>query len=146
MTIARTKDEIVKIQRLVGSITVDGHVDKAAWQKIIPVKLTSHWPEFGNPPTDHTEIRITYDDNYIYVSGILYASPENVLAASFKRDLHTLGTDYLAIVLDTFNDNQNALLFATTPTGNRSDLAIIWRRCRDGWQLEHILGCRGPSG
>jgi len=121
---ARTKDEPVKIQRLVGSITVDGHVDEVAWQKIIPVKLTSHWPEFGNPPTDHTEIRIAYDDNYIYVSGVMHASPENVLAASFKRDLHTLGTDYLAIVLDTFNDKQNALLFATTPTGNRNDLAI----------------------
>ena len=122
---ANSKTEPVKIQKIDGVITLDGLVDEPAWQSITPVVMTSHWPEFGNPPTDPTEIRIAYDENYIYVSGILDAAPEHVLAASFKRDLHSMGTDYLTIVLDTFNDNQNALLFATTPTGNRNDLAIF---------------------
>ncbi len=122
---ANSKEEPLRIPRLEGSVKLDGMVDEPAWQKITPFVMTSHWPEFGNPPTDPTEIRMAYDDNYIYLSGILDADPENILAASFKRDLHTMGTDYLTIVLDTFNDNENALLFATTPTGNRSDLAIF---------------------
>jgi len=112
------------IRRVDGPIKIDGIVDEAAWQNIKPLQLISHWPEFGNAPSDHTELRVTYDDNYIYFSGICNSSPENILAASFKRDLFTLGTDYISIVLDTFNDNENALSFATTPTGNRSDQAI----------------------
>ncbi len=121
---AQKNDVPINITRLNGPITLDGIVDENTWQSIVPFEMTSHWPEFGNSPSDHTEIRLAYDDNYIYVSGIMHAAPENILAASFKRDLHTLGTDYLTIVLDTFNDNENALLFATTPTGNRNDLAI----------------------
>jgi uncharacterized protein DUF5916/cellulose/xylan binding protein with CBM9 domain len=112
------------MQRIDSPIILDGKVDEAAWQKIKPLQLISHWPEFGNAPSDHTELRVTYDENYIYFSGVCNSSPENILAASFKRDLFTLGTDYISIILDTFNDNENALSFATTPTGNRSDQAI----------------------
>ena len=112
------------MQRVDGPIILDGKVDEAAWQKIHPLQLISHWPEFGNAPSDHTELRVTYDENYIYFSGVCNSSPENILAASFKRDLFTLGTDYISIILDTFNDNENALSFSTTPTGNRSDQAI----------------------
>ncbi len=124
-SIANANDQPIRIQRVsAGSISFDGVVDEAAWRQITPFPLVTHWPEFGNDPSDLTEIRVAYDDSYIYVSGIMHAAPENVLAASFQRDLHSMGTDYLTIVLDTFDDNQNALLFATTPTGNRNDLAV----------------------
>ncbi len=119
------------IQRIAGDITLDGRVDEAAWKKINPLPLVTHWPEFGNRPSDSTELRIAYDDDYIYFSGVCRADRENILAASFKRDLFTTGTDYIALVMDTFNDNENALLFSTTPTGNRSDQAIS----RDANQL-----------
>ncbi len=111
-------------QRIDSPIILDGKVNEAAWKKIKPVPLISHWPEFGNSPSDPTQLRVAYDDNYIYFSGICLAAKEHILAASFKRDLFTLGTDYISIILDTFNDNENALSFATTPTGNRSDQAI----------------------
>jgi len=123
--VSASKEEPVKISRLEGTITLDGLVDEPAWQKVSPFIMTSHWPEYGNPPTDPSEIRVAYDDNYIYLSGVLDAAPENILAASFKRDLFTMGTDYLTIFLDTFNDNENALMFSTTPTGNRIDVAFF---------------------
>lgn len=121
---AQSKNEPIKIERINGHITLDGIPDEPVWQKIKPFPLVTHWPEFGNKPEDLSQIRVAYDDNYVYVSGILKAEPENILAASFKRDLNTLGTDYLMILLDTFNDNENTLLFSTTPTGTRSDMAI----------------------
>jgi Domain of unknown function (DUF5916)/Carbohydrate family 9 binding domain-like len=121
---AQTGESPLVLQKLEGKITLDGKVNEAAWKKIDPLPLVTHWPEFGNAPSDVTELRVTYDDNYIYFSGICMADKENILAASFKRDLFTLGTDYISIVLDTFNDNENALVFSTTPTGNRSDQAI----------------------
>ena len=122
--LAQSGNQAFVLQALEGDIVLDGKVDEDAWQKIESLPLVTHWPEFGNQPADHTEIRITYDEKYIYVSGIMKAKPEHILAASFKRDIWTLGTDYLTLTLDTYNDNENALVFSTTPTGSRTDVAV----------------------
>ncbi len=114
----------IEIQPLKGKITLDGVVDEQAWQSIKPFPLISHWPSFGNQPTMPTEIKVTYDEKYIYVAGKMEIDPEDMLIASFKRDIFTMGSDYLTIILDTFNDNENALHFSTTPTGSRTDVAI----------------------
>ena len=121
---AQNTKQSIYLQRLEGHITLDGKVNEKAWEKIDPLPLVTHWPEFGNAPSDPTQLRIAYDDNYIYFSGICLAAKENILAASFKRDLFSLGTDYISLTLDTFNDNENALSFSTTPTGSRADQAI----------------------
>ena len=121
---AQDRNEPLKIERLTGQITLDGIINESSWQQIKPLPLLTHWPEFGKKSSERTELRVTYDNNYIYFPGICDAAEENILAASFKRDLNTLGTDYLTILLDTFSDNENTLLFATTPTRNRMDMAL----------------------
>ena len=81
-------------------------------------------PLYGKPPSERTEVQIAYDDAYLYVAGRMFAAPEHVFAASFKRDLFTLATDYFGLVLDSFDDNENALVFLTTPTGGRTDFVM----------------------
>ncbi|MDX1418733.1 MAG: DUF5916 domain-containing protein [Rubricoccaceae bacterium] len=114
-------DDLFVVPRLAGPITLDGRVDEAAWEVVAPLPLVTHWPTFGEAPSEPTEIRLAYDDAYIYLSCRCYAPPEAVFAASFERDLYTLGTDYLSIALDTYNDNQTGVTFSTSPTGSRTD-------------------------
>ncbi len=113
--------QLFVVPRLVGPITLDGRVDEAAWDAVAPLPLVTHWPAFGEEPSEPTEIRLTYDDAFVYVSCRCYAPTEAVFAASFQRDINTLGTDYLGLVLDTYNDNQTGVGFWTTPTGSRTD-------------------------
>lgn len=113
--------ETFVVPRLNGPIDLDGRVDEPAWDAIEPLPLITHWPSFGDAPSEPTEIRLAYDDAYIYVSCRCYAPPEAVFAASFKRDLNTLGTDYLALGLDTYNDNTTGVGFWASPTGSRTD-------------------------
>ncbi|MEO0556806.1 MAG: DUF5916 domain-containing protein [Bacteroidota bacterium] len=112
------------VPRLTGPIDLDGRVDEPAWDAIAPLELVTHWPEFGNAPSERTEIRLGYDDDHLYLSCRCYAPPEAVFASSFQRDLFTLATDYLAIALDTFQDNENGVYFLVSPTGSRTDAAI----------------------
>lgn len=120
----RGTDAPLAVPRLTGPIDLDGRVDEAAWDAIAPLPLVTHWPSFGEAPSEPTEIRIAYDDEAIYLSCRCYAPPEAVFAASFERDLFTLATDYLAIALDTFRDNENGVYFLVSPTGSRTDAAI----------------------
>ena len=81
-----TKGEIV-LQRLRGEIVLDGLSTEPAWQEIEPLPLTMFTPTFRSQPTERTEIRVAYDDKYIYVAGRLYASePSRIQANSLTRD------------------------------------------------------------
>ncbi|WP_412069195.1 DUF5916 domain-containing protein [Rubrivirga sp. IMCC43871] len=118
---AQPADAPFVVPRLTGPIDLDGRVDEAAWDAVVPLDLVTHWPAFGDAPSVPTEIRLAYDDEYVYVSCRCYAPPEAVFAASFERDINTLGTDYLGLALDTYNDNSTGVGFWTTPTGSRTD-------------------------
>ena len=113
--------DVFVVPRLTGPIALDGRVDEAAWDAVAPLALVTHWPAFGDAPSERTEIRLAHDDAFIYVSCRCYAPPEAIFAASFERDLATLGTDYLALGLDTFNDSGSSVSFMTSPTGSRTD-------------------------
>lgn len=120
---ASTGDLFV-VPRLVGAVTLDGRVDEAAWDAVAPLPLVTHWPAFGEAPSEPTEIRLAYDDAFVYLSCRCYAPPEAVFAASFQRDLFTMATDYLNLSLDTFNDNATGVSFHTSPTGSRTDATM----------------------
>lgn len=114
----------VTMQRISGPIELDGFSDEPAWQDVEPLPLTVYQPVFKADPTERTEIRIAYDDDYLYVAGRMYDSdPDNIRGNSLYRDEYS-GDDVLAVILDSFNDNENSLWFSTTPTGVRFDWAV----------------------
>ncbi|MEM1096499.1 MAG: DUF5916 domain-containing protein [Bacteroidota bacterium] len=105
-------------------VQIDGMSDEAAWQTIETLPLTTYEPVFGAEPTERTEIKVAYDDNFLYVAGQLYCKTTATMRGnSLYRDRYS-GDDVFAIVLDTFNDNENALWFFVNPEGTRFDLAV----------------------
>ena len=112
------------LPRLDGSITLDGRSTEPAWQEVEPLPMTMYQPTYEGGVRERTEIRVAYDDEYLYVSGRLYDSnPDGIRANSLYRDRYS-GDDTFAIIIDPFNDNENALWFFTTPTGVRFDMAV----------------------
>lgn len=114
----------ISLVRIDADIVLDGYPDEAVWQNVPPLDLTMYEPISGGEMTEQTEIRVAYDDDFIYVAGHLYDSdPSQIRGNTLYRDRYS-GDDTFAIVLDTFNDNENALWFFTTPTGVRFDHAV----------------------
>ena len=113
-----------ELDRVSGPILIDGVIDDAGWDDAPPAPLTMYEPVFQGTMTERTEISVGYDDQYLYVACKCFDSdPGNIRANSMYRDLYS-GDDTFAIILDTFNDRENGLWFATTPNGVRFDLAI----------------------
>jgi len=124
ITLAQS-DEPYNLPRIEGSIQIDGLIEEPAWEAIEPVNLVTHWPNFNKEPSEKTEIRIGYNDTYIFVSGNFKDDPNKIQGPTFKRDAWNMTMDQLALILDTFNDNENALIFVVTPTGARVDVTVI---------------------
>ncbi len=113
------------LSRLSGPITLDGYSDEPAWQALEPLPLTMMLPIFEGTMTERTEIRVAYDDDYLYVAGRMYDSdPAGIRAVDIVRDRANWQNDWLGIVLDSFNDNENALTFWANPAGLRTDIAV----------------------
>lgn len=114
-------DQLI-IPRINGPVTLDGLSDEPAWEGIEPLPVVIHTPNFGNEPTERTEILVAYDNNYLYVAGRLYDSePLKILNTSKKRDSMSSTNDWFGIIIDSFNDKENALGFFTVPSGLRWD-------------------------
>lgn len=105
-----------------GELTFDGKVEEPFWQLIPTIPLRQHVPNFNQPPTERSELRLTYDDDYVYLSGKMYLSkPEYLRGTALKRDAFDATTDYFGLVIDSYNDKENGLGFFTSPTGFRWD-------------------------
>jgi hypothetical protein len=118
--------EQVTINRLQGEILFDGVPDEPAWLLCDPFPMVTHRPVFGNEPSERTDIRLLFDDEYIYIGAFLYTSdPSSIKATSKRRDEMKADCDWLGVILDTYNDNENGVAFWTTPTGLRTDIAIF---------------------
>ncbi len=113
------------IPRLNDTIRFDGRVDEPAWDQVEPFPMVMHVPVFGNEPTERSDIMVGYTDEYLYVGARLFYEDVSMIRPIGKqRDYTNMGTDYLGIFFDTFNDNENALSFFTNPNGLRWDATI----------------------
>ncbi|MEZ5069869.1 MAG: DUF5916 domain-containing protein [Bacteroidales bacterium] len=87
--------------------------------------MVQHRPNFENAPSEESDIRIAYDEKYLWVGAKLYMKDANrIYEATKKRDERLYGVDAFGIVLDSYNDNETGLAFFTAPTGLRTDYAI----------------------
>jgi hypothetical protein len=113
------------IEKLNSAINFDGVPDEQAWMSIAKINLIMYSPVFGKDPTEASDIRIAYDDSYLYVGAWLnYKDSGMVRSASLKRDYQGAGGDWFGLLLDTFNDKENSMAFFTTPDGLRFDANI----------------------
>jgi hypothetical protein len=124
LTEARAQDrQPLLIPLLSGPVQLDGFSDEAAWQEVELLPLVVFTPNFGEEPTERTEIRVAHDGRYLYMAGRMYDSdPRGIRAISLRRDDGSLSNDWLVLNLDTFGDRENTAVMGVTPSGVRTDM------------------------
>lgn len=124
--LARGQDSVMVLPRFEGAFVFDGLPDEPGWATVPPLPVIQYEPFAGAPPTERTEIRFAYDEDYFYASMAAYDrdAPAGIRANTLYRD-RLSGDDHFEFLLDTFNDNETALLFNTTPAGNRREAALL---------------------
>jgi hypothetical protein len=103
--------------------TVDGRVDDDAWAKIAPyTDFVQVDPNLGQPASEKTEVRVTFDERNLYVSVIAFDNePDKITYTQSKRDADLTESDSIQFLFDTFNDHQNGFVFGTNPSGVEYD-------------------------
>jgi hypothetical protein len=102
---------------------IDGRVTDPIWQTVPPYSaFTQQDPIEGDPASERTEVRVLVGKGTVYIGIIAFDSdPSRIIVSQAKRDASLSETDSVVMVLDTFNDNQNAFVFGTNPLGIEYD-------------------------
>lgn len=74
VTWSSTNQEPLRIQRVSGNVVLDGVLQEEAWSLIEPLPMSMYQPAYLGDLTERTDVRVTYDDGYIYVGAALYDS------------------------------------------------------------------------
>jgi hypothetical protein len=121
--LAQTKE--IHVKWVEEEISIDGILNEPAWFQSEP--SSDFWQYF---PTDslqssyQTEIRMLYNNKYLYVSVVMYAPGEDYIIPSLRRDFRAGGNDNISLMFDTFNDGNNAFLFGSNPEGVQREALI----------------------
>lgn len=109
------------IQRAEESIIIDGDFTEKIWETAASVTnfLEIDPGENVQPPVE-TEVKLTYDDNYLYVAFLAYDNPENVRATFGNRD-EVFADDFVAIILDPYGESNTGIMLASNPFGIQLD-------------------------
>ena len=120
------EERVVRAIRIETPPKLDGLVSERMWQRIEPATdFIQQNPDEGEPSPERTEVRFAFGDQNLYISIICFDSqPENIVVTQNRRDGELDDTDSVQILLDTFNDDQNAVIFGTSPTGIEFDAQV----------------------
>ena len=112
--------------RILESLHMDGVLDEDTWQNALAASgFTQQRPDEGRPASERTEVRFLYDEETLYIGVWAYDSdPSQIIATQMQRDGDLADDDYFQIILDTFLDRQNGILFGTNPDGARYDAQV----------------------
>lgn len=114
----------IKAARIDEKIKVDGKLDEDEWKEAeIITGFTQFEPKYGKPATLNTYVRILYNDKMVYF-GIDCKDPEKekISAKITNRDGNLEEDDAITIMLDTFNDDNNAYMFFVNSLGTQKDI------------------------
>ena len=107
--------------RTAGEIRLDGKLDESEWaQAPATTQFTQSDPEEGKPATQPMEVRVLYDDTYLYVGARMQdiAAPRARLG---RRDMDPGDSDWFKVFLDSYHDRRTAFGFEVNPAGVRRD-------------------------
>ncbi|MBX2916423.1 MAG: carbohydrate binding family 9 domain-containing protein [Cyclobacteriaceae bacterium] len=107
------------IQKTESPIVLDGVVDEAAWINASVISdLQQQFPYDTLAAKAKTEFRLTYDDDFLYVSAISYDNRAgDYVISSLRRDYRGPGLDGVSVVIDPFQDLTNGFFFGLSPMG-----------------------------
>lgn len=110
------KNYQISIKKSKEAIVLDGLLTEGAWQT-----AQQMGDFFLNRPFDSTyaslqsSVRLTFDDNFIYIGAEIIQPRKDYIISSLKRDFDSGTSDVFSVYLDTFKDKLNGFMFSVNP-------------------------------
>jgi len=131
-----------QITRASSVIKVDGVLDEEAWDNVWSMELKYEVrPGENIPPPVQTEVLITYNDKNVYFAFRAYDPHPKEIRAHLSDHDNIGNDDWVAMILDTFNDERRSFGFMVNPLGVQTD--FVETESGDGGEWDAIWESAG---
>src|SRR5689334_15483018 len=111
----------VQVPRIEADVTIDGSLSEPAWKQAAMLTGFSQFqPVDGQPATDSTQVLVWYSPTAIHFGVRAFEAHGAVNANLLDRD-KIFTDENIQILLGTFNDGRQAMVFAVNPLGVQAD-------------------------
>lgn len=115
----------IHIKKATGKIVVDGKLDEEDWNRAeVANNFKQNFPYDSSAAAMQTVAKITFDDQFLYISGVCY-QPQKYVVQSLRRDYPNGSSDVFFVLIDPFRDNLNGFYFSVTPFGAQKEGLIF---------------------
>ncbi len=115
----------LQIDESVDRMYVDGNLEETSWKQA--EMATEFWeksPRDDRKANLNTQVKLTYDKQFLYVAFICYDTSSQHIVQTLKRDESFWDNDGVAIVLDPINEATNGFFFATNTAGSQNEALL----------------------
>jgi len=120
--IGQSDNKSFTVKYITEFITADGVLDEPIWEKADSARdFWQYFPVDSVSAQQQSEVKVLYDDKYIYIGIKANAIGKNYNLTSLKRDFRGSGNDSFSVMFDTYSDGQNAYIFGINPHGVRRE-------------------------
>lgn len=114
---------------------IDGVIDDDFWANIPKVtNFKQTTPQPGEGPTYQTEVKLTYDDDALYVAARMFDNPDSMYVFLTERD-QIGNSDFFFIAFNTYRDGINGEGLGITPSGVQFDTKYSNNSESLGWDV-----------
>jgi len=123
---AEAQQKQIIIRPAVSDIQIDGLLDEPAWKDAaVANSFFQSYPSDTGLANYPTEVRITHDDEMLYIGVTCYRDPDiKYYIETLKRDFNFRANDAFFVLLDPFRTQTNAFLFSVNAYGAEMEALI----------------------
>ncbi len=132
----KNADYRLNIHKALTAINIDGVMDDVAWQDAeVAGNFHMVLPMDTSQARARTEVRMAYDDNFLYLIAVNYHTGDgSYIVESMRRDFSFGKNDNFLLFMDPFDDQTNGFSFGANAAGaqwdglmsNGSSVALSW--------------------
>ena len=113
--------------RIKSNINLDGKLTEPEWQQAeMESDFMQYDPTAGAEPSEKSELRMLYNDQYLYVGLRAFNHhPNEIVRYALQRDFEIGNDDGFAFVIDMYNDKSTGLAFITNTLDARWDTELF---------------------
>jgi hypothetical protein len=101
-------------------VTLDGNLDDKAWEGKWEGGFIQHEPYENAKPSQETEFRVLFDDDFIYVAiKALDNAPDSIVNRLSRKD--KADGDWVGVAFDSYHDLRTAFGFFVSASGVKTD-------------------------
>ncbi len=112
----------LKIKKSQGEIVLDGVLSEQSWKEAdVADNWYQNFPVDSLPSPFQTEARLTFNDEFIYVSFVCFDDDTPDVVSTLRRDFNYPLNDNVSFIFGPYNDLLNGYFFNVTAVGAKRD-------------------------